>query len=95
MHGDGRIRHCAFGREEPVEQLVVPRRAQSHCGDHVFFARRFGRVRRAGRGAPGKSPSIYLESFEELPSNHPTPGTASLTEVAPATDAARRTTRVG
>ncbi|XTP37078.1 hypothetical protein ACORG1_13050 [Mycobacterium sp. TJFP1] len=39
-------------------------------------------------GPPGKSPSIILNSFEELPSSHPTPGTASLTEIVPATDAA-------
>lgn len=39
-------------------------------------------------GPPGKSPSIVLNSYEELPSDHPTPGTASLTEIVPPTDAA-------
>lgn len=40
------------------------------------------------KGEPGKSPTMYLDSYEELPSDHPTPGTASLTQVSPATDTA-------
>lgn len=39
-------------------------------------------------GPPGFSPSIVLTSFEELPYDHPTPGTASLTKAVEATDAA-------
>lgn len=37
------------------------------------------------KGDPGPAPTIVLNSYEELPSDHPTPGTASLTEAAPAT----------
>lgn len=83
-----------FGRtwlEFEMAKFRMLKDSTPESGAYLLVAAGYGG--RAGwqalaKGDRGFSPTIIVNSFEELPSDHPTPGTVTSTELAPATDSA-------
>lgn len=83
-----------FGRtwlEFDMAKFRMLKDSTPESGAYLLVAAGYGG--RAGwqalaKGDRGFSPTIIVNSFEELPADNPTPGTVTSTELAPATDSA-------